>query len=75
MEIFLTVLDAERLEREVYVGIFDHRSFFSRVLARKRIAGDGEGTAMPSVDGGFGTSEDVGAIDNELGAEELGGAS
>jgi hypothetical protein len=30
---------------------------------------------MPSVDGGFGTSEDVGAIDNELGAEELGGAS
>jgi hypothetical protein len=29
---------------------------------------------MPGVDGSFGAGEGVGAIDDELGAEELGGA-
>ena len=74
MEVALTVLDAERFERKVYVGVFDHGSFFGSVLARERVASDGEGAAVPGVDGGFGAGEGVSAVDDELGAEELGGA-
>lgn len=74
MEVSLAVLDAERLQREVHIRVPDHRSFFGNVVTRERIAGDGEGAAVPGVDGGFGASEGVGAVDDKLGAKKLGSA-
>ena len=56
------------------VRVFDHGRLFCYVLARKDIAGDGECAAMPGVECGLGSGEDVGAINHKLGTKQLRGS-